>query len=150
MKKSSIKPTITWDFFSADDWQMDDTIISYGHDIEAAMAAPILRESTGMIDAHHATCKKKCPPDSRSCHGRYWMLTVVCGMNTITADKGTYREKHWWPQAEALVGFCNAWQLTATKFRIALLKNWKFINNEMLDHVSWRMVLGAGFVIKGK
>ena len=43
-------------------------------------------------------------------------------------------EKHWWPQAEALIGFCNAWQLTGDPlYKNALLKNWHFIRNHILD-----------------
>ena len=35
------------------------------------------------------------------------------------------KEKHWWPQAEALIGFCNAWQLTGNdSYKNALMKNW--------------------------
>ena len=43
-------------------------------------------------------------------------------------------EKHWWPQAEALIGFCNAFQITGNiKYKNALLKNWHFIRNHILD-----------------
>jgi mannobiose 2-epimerase len=44
------------------------------------------------------------------------------------------KEKHWWPQAEALVGFCNVWQLTQNPvYKNALLKNWHFIRSHILD-----------------
>ncbi len=43
-------------------------------------------------------------------------------------------EKHWWPQAEALVGFYNAWELTRDPgYKTALLRNWNFIKNQILD-----------------
>ena len=28
------------------------------------------------------------------------------------AHKKLIKEKHWWPQAEAMIGFLNAWQIT--------------------------------------
>ena len=49
-------------------------------------------------------------------------------------------EKHWWPQAEALIGFCNAWQLTGNSmYKNVLLRSWQFIQNHILDktHGEW-------------
>ncbi len=44
------------------------------------------------------------------------------------------REKHWWPQAEALIGFCNDWQLSGNiVYKNALIKNWLFIKDNMRD-----------------
>ena len=44
------------------------------------------------------------------------------------------REKHSWPQAEAMVGFFNAWQLTGDeKFLKRSLQNWEFVKEHMLD-----------------
>ena len=43
------------------------------------------------------------------------------------------REKHWWPQAEALVGFINAWQITdETRYADAALNCWGFIKKYLL------------------
>ncbi|GAB4491702.1 MAG: cellobiose 2-epimerase [Anaerolineales bacterium] len=45
-------------------------------------------------------------------------------------------EKHWWPQAEALVGFTNAYELSGnSKFAAAVGEAWKFIENHMIDRV---------------
>ncbi|MEJ0082458.1 MAG: hypothetical protein WDM78_16240 [Puia sp.] len=39
--------------------------------------------------------------------------------NTDTGKK--IFEKHWWPQAEALIGLCNTWQLTGNAHVIKTL-----------------------------
>jgi cellobiose epimerase len=42
--------------------------------------------------------------------------------------------KEWWPQAEAVVGFYNAWQLTGdAAFREAAVRCWRFIQDRVVD-----------------
>jgi mannobiose 2-epimerase len=46
----------------------------------------------------------------------------------------TNRNKEWWPQAEAVVGFYNAWQLTGdSAFREAAMRCWRFIQDHVVD-----------------
>lgn len=43
--------------------------------------------------------------------------------------------KHWWPQAETLVGFMNAFQLTGEKKYWDVVKEtWEFIDRHVIDH----------------
>lgn len=43
--------------------------------------------------------------------------------------------KEWWPQAEAVVGFWNAWQLSGdAAFRDAAVRCWQFIKDKVVDH----------------
>lgn len=47
----------------------------------------------------------------------------------------TNRNKEWWPQAEAVIGFYNAWQLTGDPpFRRAAVRCWRFIEQRIVDH----------------
>jgi mannobiose 2-epimerase len=44
-------------------------------------------------------------------------------------------DKHWWPQAEAVVGFLNAYELSGKNhFLKASEKSWKFIEKYIVDH----------------
>jgi len=44
------------------------------------------------------------------------------------------KEKHWWVQAEAMVGFFNAWQISGDKRYLNIsLENWEFIKTKILD-----------------
>ena len=42
--------------------------------------------------------------------------------------------RHWWVQAEALLGFLNAWQLTGqTRYLEAVRTQWAYIRDVMID-----------------
>jgi mannobiose 2-epimerase len=52
--------------------------------------------------------------------------------------------KHWWAQAEAVVGFYNAWQVSGQeKFRTAACRAWEYIENSVVDkvHGEWHAKL---------
>ena len=49
-------------------------------------------------------------------------------------DEKLIREKHWWPQAEALVGFINAWQITGeSRYSDAAFNSWEFIKRRLIS-----------------
>ncbi len=51
------------------------------------------------------------------------------------SEERTDTDKHWWPQAEAIVGFLNAYQLSGDEiFARKALDNWAFIRAYMIDH----------------
>jgi mannobiose 2-epimerase len=52
--------------------------------------------------------------------------------------------KHWWAQAEAVVGFYNAWQVSGREhFRTAAYRVWKYIEDKIVDkvHGEWHAKL---------
>jgi mannobiose 2-epimerase len=118
-------------FFNKE-WRPDGTVISYGHDIEAAWLLLSCAESIQDEESINTT----------KVNG---LRITEAAMEGLDDDGGLWYEfnnkttqlipeKHWWPQAEALIGFCNAWQLTGEPiYRNALIKNWQFIKNYILD-----------------
>ncbi|WP_334071995.1 MULTISPECIES: AGE family epimerase/isomerase [Paenibacillus] len=120
-----------WLFFD-ETWQVKSDHISYGHDIEGSWllveAAEVLGNpevlgrvkdvASAMAEAVHAKGIDK--------DGGIW--------NEADAGGLTDANKDWWPQAEAMVGFYNAYQMTKDdKFQRAALTSWDFIQNYIVD-----------------
>jgi mannobiose 2-epimerase len=124
--------------FFSEDWQMEQSVVSYGHDIEAGWLLQSCAESIGDHDSIEVSKQNA-------------LLITAATMKGLDHDGGLWYEfnnykkeliceKHWWPQAEALIGFCNAWQLTGELlYKNALLKSWQFIKYHILDktHGEW-------------
>ncbi|HMO61931.1 MAG TPA: AGE family epimerase/isomerase [Ferruginibacter sp.] len=105
-------------------WRVKDDIISYGHDIEAAwlmLEAAVAIGDNQLID----NCK-------------FLAINIAQAVQAgLDADGGLWyekqgdnliKEKHWWPQAEAMVGFYNAWQIKGDTHYLNLsLRVWQFI-----------------------
>ena len=118
--------------FFDEKWNKRSNIISYGHDIEAAWlieeAAVIIKNQSlleqvkkkSVLLAHAAI-------EGLDRDGGLWYENDVNENNLI-------KEKHWWPQAEAMVGFFNTWQITGDeKFLQRSLSSWNFIQQHIRD-----------------
>jgi mannobiose 2-epimerase len=117
--------------FFDEDWNSKGDIVSYGHDIEAAWlvqeAAEIIRNETLINQV-----KKRS------------VLIATASERGLDKDGGLWyekkadhlvKEKHWWPQSEAMVGFYNAYELTGdNQFLARSLDSWKFIQRHLLDN----------------
>jgi mannobiose 2-epimerase len=113
-------------------WNPRSKIISYGHDIEAAW---LVQEAAGIIEDDFLLDEVK----------TISVKMAQAAAKGLDSDGGLWyeydisqqhltREKHSWPQAEAMVGFFNAWQLTGDeKFLKRSLKSWEFVKDHMLD-----------------
>ncbi len=118
-------------FFSRD-WALRSDRISYGHDIEAAWLFTRAAEILG--DRHLAD-------RVRPLAVRIAEVTLDEG---VDADGGLFNEggpdgltnthKEWWPQAEAVVGFLNAYQISGNEALLAAaLRTWDFIERRLVD-----------------
>ncbi|GIO32618.1 MULTISPECIES: AGE family epimerase/isomerase [Paenibacillus] len=124
--------------FFDEEWNAKGSHISYGHDIEGSWllmeAAEVLQDQTLLervravaIRMAEAVLAKGVDHD-----GGIW--------NEADPDGVTDANKDWWPQAEAMVGFYNAYELTGeSKFRAAAIHSWKFIQTYIVDreHGEW-------------
>ena len=135
--------------FFANDWTLRSDKVSYGHDIEAAW---LLTDAAGVLGNPVLTA-------------RLQLLAVKIATVTLAegvdADGGVYNlggatgvidpVKEWWPQAEAVVGFLNAYQLSGeARFLAAARRTWDFIAAHLIDrvHGEWfRRVARDGRVI---
>lgn len=119
--------------FFTETWEVKSTVFSFGHDIEAAW---LLLEAAEVINDNKEieTFKKIALEITEA---------AISGLNergglwnefdseTVEWDK----EMHWWPQAEAMVGFYNAWQLSNKEDYLShSLKSWTFIKDHLIDY----------------
>lgn len=119
--------------FLDEEWNVKSDIISYGHDIEGSWllveAAEVLgdtdllqRVKTVAVSMAEAVLAEGIDSD-----GGIW--------NEADANGLIAKDKDWWPQAEAVVGFYNAYQMTGdAKFRDAAFGTWSFIEKYIADH----------------
>lgn len=118
--------------FFNENWIEKPDVISYGHDIEAAwlllQCAEISEDETLITNyKKHAIHIAEVTQEGLDADGGLW-YEFDPEKNELIA------EKHWWVQAEALIGFYNAYQLTNDeKFLNIVYKNWKFIKKYILD-----------------
>jgi cellobiose epimerase len=120
-------------FFDGD-WNPKGQTYSYGHDIEASW---LLTDAVNVLNSTHLIRRNvdflESIAYSTNAEGRDSIdggifNLGVCG-SVVDSDK------HWWAQAEAIVGFVNAYQVTGdASFLEASLTTWKFINTSIIDH----------------
>ncbi|MET0943962.1 MAG: AGE family epimerase/isomerase [Flavobacterium sp.] len=118
--------------FFNEEWIEKPDVISYGHDIEAAwllLQCAEISENENLITNYkkHAIQIAEVTQEGLDADGGLW-YELDSKNNELIA------EKHWWVQAEALIGFYNAYQLTGDKrFLDIVLKNWDFTKKYILD-----------------
>lgn len=122
--------------FFDEDWNLKSEEVSFGHDIEASWllceAAEVLGNPSLLKKVRNAAI----------------LISEVCLKEGIDAnDGGMYNSAHadlsiadankdWWPQAEAAVGFMNAWKISGEdRFLLAAERSWAFIMQYLRDPV---------------
>ncbi len=118
--------------FMQADWSGDQTDRSFGHDIEAAWllqeCARILGDKVWINTYNQiAATLAASTRDGLDKDGGLWYE-----QNRQTGH--WIREKHWWPQAEAMVGFFNAWELSGDPlFLDQSIRCWDFTRKKLVD-----------------
>jgi mannobiose 2-epimerase len=119
--------------FFDEQWNSRSTEVSYGHDIEAAW---LIQEAAEVIGDEALIQKVK----DRS------VKIAEAAAKGLDRDGGLWyefnpstnhlvKEKHWWPQSEAMVGFYNAWQNTGDpSFLEASINSWSFTKRYIIDN----------------
>lgn len=129
--------------FFDNQWIPKSSLISYGHDIEASWLLLEAAEITGEINLI-----EKFKVEA--------LKLATQAMVGVDTDGGLYYEyepenkklisdKHWWVQAEAMVGFFNAWEISNNeRFLNASLKSWEFTKQYILDKKLGEWYWGIG------
>jgi mannobiose 2-epimerase len=117
--------------------------VSYGHDIEGSWllveAAEVLGDPKLLVRARELAL--------RMASAVYHQALDTDGSLFYEADaQGSLVDpkKHWWAQAEAVVGFYNAWQLSGDeRFRNQAYRIWEYIEERVVDknHGEWHAKL---------
>jgi cellobiose epimerase len=118
--------------FFTERWEPQESLISFGHDIEAGWllleAATVLGDAA-LINRLQATALvlTDAALEGMDKDGGLWYECQV-------AEQQWRYEKHWWPQAEALVGLINAWQVSGkVTYAAQAMRCWRFIQQYILD-----------------
>jgi mannobiose 2-epimerase len=134
--------THTTHLFFDNEWTSLSSNISFGHDIETSwllMEAAQVLGNADLVDRTRALAVEMAA------------AVLAQGVDTDGAvmhegDPGGIinGEKHWWAQAEAVVGFLNVFEFSPEpKFAAATRRAWEFIEDKMVDreHGEWFKVL---------
>jgi mannobiose 2-epimerase len=118
--------------FFTETWEVKSSAVSFGHDIEAAW---LLQEAAEISGGEEQIEKFK----------NIALQLTTAAIKGLSSNGGLYyeydpatqhwiNEFHWWPQAEAMVGFFNAYQNTnEQKYLDYALNTWNFIKAYIKD-----------------
>lgn len=132
--------------FFDNDWKVKSSLVSFGHDIEAAWlleeAATLLKDDIAIVNFRQLALQMaNASLKGLDENGALWY-------EYDTATRHWSKELHWWPQAEAMVGFFNAWQICGHEhFLSQTLRVWDFVKQYLKDkqHGEWFWGLNSDY-----
>ena len=118
--------------FFDEDWRSSHDIISYGHDIEASWllheAAEVLGDKTLLEKTRLASVSVADAALEGYIPGGGMIYEFHGDTAAVDADR------HWWVQAETVVGYYNLWQMTGREDALKkALGCWEFIKEHIVD-----------------
>lgn len=117
--------------FLTREWKNLEHIDSYGHDVELSWllleAAELLEEETLIIQTKEMALKLV---DTQMQEGQNPDGSLLYERK----DGKIEGPLSWWPQAETVIAFFNAWQISGDeKYLDAAIKTWEWIKNNLVD-----------------
>jgi mannobiose 2-epimerase len=118
--------------FFDEHWQSRSRLISYGHDIEASWllyeAARAVQDN-GLYNRTKSVCIRLAQAALEGYQDDGSLL-----YETDPATHHTDLERHWWPQAEAVVGLVNLFELTGMdQYLDQAVHCWNYIRKNLVD-----------------
>jgi mannobiose 2-epimerase len=128
--------------FLDEEWRPEGSEVSYGHDVEFSWLIVEAAEALG-DDAVLARVKAEAVK-----------IAAASLREGVDSDGGMMAEgnpsgvsntfKEWWPQAEAVVGLINAYQISHDPmFLTAAYQSWDFIDRRLIDHKNGEWFIGV-------
>lgn len=119
--------------FFDEKWEPKSDHISYGHDIEASWllveAAEALGDRSVLREIKATSVRMAQAVFDEALDADGGLLYEANANGLIDTDK------HWWPQAEAVVGFLNAYHISGEEHFLKAAENsWAFIEKYVVDH----------------
>lgn len=113
-------------------WNSTSTVDSYGHDIESSWllfeAASLLKDEKLIRRVREASIKIA----NAAAEGYQPDGSMITEKNNATGEIRT--QKSWWEQAETVVGYLNAYELTGNEAYLERsLKCWEYIKKNFID-----------------
>ena len=114
-------------------WRDRSDRFSFGHDIEGSWliceAAEVLGDKKLLEQVRRAAVKMAQAVYEEAVDADGGLVYEGTSEEIIDTDK------HWWPQAEAVVGFLNAYELSGKDYFLkASERSWEFIEKYIVDH----------------
>lgn len=119
--------------FFDDDWESQYHTISYGHDIEASW---LLHEATIVLDDKKLLVEIEPYIIDIAEAATEGFLPQGGMMYELHADTAAVdADRHWWVQAETIVGYINLYQHFGDKLSLArAMQCWQFVKQHLIDH----------------
>ncbi|GAB4247044.1 MAG: cellobiose 2-epimerase [Acidobacteriota bacterium] len=131
--------------FFDEEWNVRSGVVSFGHDIEAAW---LLGEAAGVLQSSRVVAEVQ---DATELLARAVLAEGVADDGGVVYERredGTVdTDRHWWPQAEAVVGFLEAFRVTGDSvFLEAAARTWRYVEKYLVDreHGEWHWAVDAG------
>jgi len=121
--------------FFNDNWGSKCPAVSYGHDIEAVW---LIHEAAEVLDDKDLLERVRIvlPKISDAAtEGLQPDGSLIYEYDPATGHKDA--DRHWWVQAEAMVGYFDMWQLTKEEdYLLKVVNCWEYIQTHLLDKTS--------------
>lgn len=119
--------------FFSEDWTVQSTAVSYGHDIEAAWLLGEAADVLGDSELRQETAALSARIAEAAAEGRQ-----TDGSLAYERDGGRVDgDRHWWVQAEAVVGWTYAYRITGNAtFLDYATRTWAYIQSRLIDYTN--------------